>query len=383
MTEIEPSQSKSALDPTPQQRPQLHLAYLDGIRGMAALFVVIHHAFMEIDLTALPRLLQRPLFWLAYGQVAVDVFIVLSGYCLMLPVVRSGGVLKGGTQRFFLRRCKRILPPYYVALALFLILIALVPGMNQKTGVRWDVALPAFTPGALISHLFLVHNLKTNWLHAIDPPMWSIATEFQIYLIFPFILIPLWKRCGNLVTILASCGGGLMLSHFIPLFAGACFWLTGLFAMGMAAASLNFTPNRKKPLAPEPLLAISIIIFITCGLILRKHLPGLVIELIIGIATAALLVGCTEWIKQKKDRKNPIINLLESKIAVALGSFSYSLYLIHFPILSLLHLWLRPYALPESTVFAILALFGTALSIGISYLFYLLVERHFIPSRSS
>ena len=383
MTEIESSQSNSALDPTPQQRPQLHLAYLDGIRGMAALFVVIHHAFMEIDATALPRMLQRPLFWLAYGQAAVDVFIVLSGYCLMLPVVRSGGVLKGGTQRFFLRRCKRILPPYYVAFALFLILIALVPGMNQKTGVRWDVALPAFTPGVLISHLFMVHNLKPTWIFAIDPPMWSIATEFQIYLMFPLILLPLWRRCGNIVPIIAGLLIGLVLSYSQFTSSGAKFELTGLFAMGMAAASLNFIPSRKKTLAPEPLLAFSVLTFLAYGLYLRKHIHGSVPEIMIGMATAALLVGCTEWIKQKKDRKNPILSLLESKVAVKLGSFSYSLYLIHFPLLSLLHLWLRPYSLSETTVFAILAVFGTALSIGISYLFYLLVERHFIPSRSS
>ncbi len=67
---------------------RIRLAYLDGIRGLAALYVVLVHSW------ALDDALQPSLLWLPvtkllrYGIFAVVIFIVLSGYCLMLPVVR-------------------------------------------------------------------------------------------------------------------------------------------------------------------------------------------------------------------------------------------------------------------------------------------------------
>ena len=66
---------------------RVRLGYLDGLRGLAALYVVMHHsAFAFYTASEMPHRLRLLLKPLAYGHFSVDLFIVLSGYCLMLPV---------------------------------------------------------------------------------------------------------------------------------------------------------------------------------------------------------------------------------------------------------------------------------------------------------
>src|SRR6185369_16490784 len=94
------------------------LAHLDGLRAVAAGYVVMFHAvlgFTGSELTGPWRALRRVF---AFGHEAVAIFIVLSGYCLMLPAARSHPArLTSTTGDFLRRRALRILPPYFAALA--------------------------------------------------------------------------------------------------------------------------------------------------------------------------------------------------------------------------------------------------------------------------
>ena len=81
-------------------------------------------------------------------------------------------------------------------LVLCWLLIALIPGLQRAERVRWDRALPAFEPGVVLSHLLLVHNLDERWIFKVDPPLWSVATEWQIYWLFPGLLA-VWRRHGS------------------------------------------------------------------------------------------------------------------------------------------------------------------------------------------
>ncbi|MBD2429924.1 MULTISPECIES: acyltransferase family protein [Fischerella] len=79
-----------------QSERKIHLPYLDGIRGIAAFFVLLYHLMYQIQgyETEWSNLLNK---LLRYGFLGVPVFIVLSGYCLMLPVVRSRNGYISGT----------------------------------------------------------------------------------------------------------------------------------------------------------------------------------------------------------------------------------------------------------------------------------------------
>ena len=143
----------------------IHLEFLDGIRGLSAFYVLLHHAYlMLLDAGVgagggLAGLLMSGLRPLAFGRYAVDMFIVLSGYCLMLPMVRGANGMKGGFKGYIRRRARRILPPYYAALTISLLVILLVhpwkTSVQDYSEIVWD--LPG--TGDLLAHVFLVHNV--------------------------------------------------------------------------------------------------------------------------------------------------------------------------------------------------------------------------------
>ena len=162
-------------DAATRNAPRLRLDYLDGLRGLTALYVVFVHTYLAWPSASgrLGRVLASALNVFTFGHYAVNVFIVLSGYCLMLPVVRSAdGALPGGIGAFLRRRMRRILPPYYATLMFSLLILALDPALSRVDG---SGVMPAFTPGILLSHLLLIHNLSRTWEFKINTPMWSIS----------------------------------------------------------------------------------------------------------------------------------------------------------------------------------------------------------------
>lgn len=156
---------------------RLHLGFLDGLRGLAAFYVVCHH-FLAWSSSALPRWAQRAVSWADFGHTAVGIFIVLSGFSLMLPVARSqNGRLRGGVRLYLSRRARRILPPYYAAL-----LLSLLPSALFSRPL---------TLASVLSHAVLLHNLDPRWCHDINMALWSVATEWQIYFRLSFAARPL------------------------------------------------------------------------------------------------------------------------------------------------------------------------------------------------
>jgi peptidoglycan/LPS O-acetylase OafA/YrhL len=223
--------------------------FLDGMRGLAALFVLLHHISMaDRDFGGAPRpawlrVLVRPL---DYGHYAVAVFIVLSGFCLMLPVMASEDRrLRGGVGRYLVRRAKRICPPYYAALILTLVLLAAVPSLRLPNGSSWDVALPPFGFRTVASHFLLLHDLSPQWILKIDPPMWSVAIEWHIYFLFAFALLPAWRRWGSWPLLLTTAAAGVG-SHFATQ-GRLDFLSTGYiaqFVVGMTAAHVASRGTR-------------------------------------------------------------------------------------------------------------------------------------------
>ncbi len=107
--------TNQATEAQSQPKPTRHLKYLEGLRGLAAIVVTLQHIYFHTlwgtNLTGWQANLVIALGWLFPGRAAVAVFIVLSGYLLMRPVVREGtGKIPGGTWSYIRRRAKRILP---------------------------------------------------------------------------------------------------------------------------------------------------------------------------------------------------------------------------------------------------------------------------------
>jgi peptidoglycan/LPS O-acetylase OafA/YrhL len=160
---------------------------LDLLRALAIIVVVVYHA--ALFGFKLPGRIDR------FGWIGVDLFFVLSGYLiggqLLAPLVRGS---KSSLGRFFARRVLRIMPAYFVVLAVYFSL----PSWREYP----DMAQP------LWKFLLSIQNIAlhggTAFSHA-----WSLAVEDQFYLALPFLLIFMsrWRRMAVLVPCLLVIGG--------------------------------------------------------------------------------------------------------------------------------------------------------------------------------
>jgi len=178
-----------------------HLPFLDAIRGVAVLLVFTYHAmgsaygwdhfawkgwFRDFHEPGIPL----GLLPLNFGWIGVSIFFVVSGFCIHLSHRRTR---TSGWQYFFHRRLFRIYPAYLVALLLFLFLWP------------WNHYSHLTSMKQLFTHGMAIHSLDLNSKYAINPSFWSIATEIQLYIIYPVLILMTgilsWRR--TLIILLA------------------------------------------------------------------------------------------------------------------------------------------------------------------------------------
>lgn len=351
---------------------------------MAAATVVLFHvgAYTQHSGDLASALPAVELLVQVIGAYGVPTFIVLSGFVLTLPVASAPDLrLKRGFWQYLRRRARRILPPYYVSLLLFLVMIALIPALHGDSGTAWDSKVPV-TAGGVVSHLLVVHNWNTAWVNQINGPAWSVATEWQLYIFFPLVLLPLWRRFGPVVMLgVVSLMGIVVTLGFPPATAGGLWYVT-LFALGSLAA---YMVAREKHLVRPGLLAAAALVCSAAFLSLRPLLLGLLgggfgiaAGYLIGIAMALLLIALARAGDGSPSQR--VRGILESGPLVWLGSWSYSLYLIHSPVLALGNFLLLRWALPTGTHMLIQLLITAPIAAAAAFIFHVLVERRFLTS---
>jgi peptidoglycan/LPS O-acetylase OafA/YrhL len=226
--------------------------------------------------------------------------------------------------------------------------------------------------------------------------MWSVATEWQIYFLFLALLLPVWRRFGNIAVALVGFVVGIALSEVShKAFADACPWFIGCFAIGMVAADISFSRRASiKRLHDKTLwgvvttcLAATIIVIYV--FITRLAVYGILMDILVSICSASLIIYCAKEAHNSVyqsgtvsiPHKRPLITrCLESRGVVELGAFSYSLYLVHYPVLGALHLFLRDRHCSPNICFLWLLVLGLPLSLVTAYGFHLLFEKPFMNS---
>lgn len=169
------------------------IAALDGVRAIACLIVVAFHLSLittrDVPLWTASQF--NPLFSaVAFaGDTGVNLFFVLSGFLLFMPF--AGAILGRKPQpswkRFYLRRIFRILPAYYVSLLLMILLFR----PDYLSIQHWQ---------GLLSFLFLFIDSSADAYKQINGPFWTLAVEWQFYLVLPFIALGiafLVERCSR------------------------------------------------------------------------------------------------------------------------------------------------------------------------------------------
>ncbi len=304
---------------------------MDGLRGLAALYVVINHVFLR----AFPGypVDHAPFWagWFIYGRFAVVVFIVLSGFSLALSPARHGWRLDG-VARFARRRARRILPAYWAALAFSLAVAWLVVAQNGQGGPN---------PKSVVVNGLLVQNI----VGAPSPnrAFWSMAVEAQLYILFPLLLL-IVRRWGAIVmvavvTFVVAVVGvvGPHVARLDTFVIQSPPDLAALFAVGILTAGIVGAGSTGRPwpwpwlglAAATPVLAT---IWWQGSVWTLDHLFW--VDLAFGPAIACLLAGLASGTPGGRGR---LLRLLEARPIRSLGSSSYSLYLTHAPIIVIVY----------------------------------------------
>ncbi|WP_033286513.1 acyltransferase family protein [Streptomyces sp. NRRL F-525] len=346
---------------------------LDGLRGLAALYVVLFHcwlyAFPGYPDSSAPRVLDV----LMFGRIAVVFFLVLSGFSLAISPARHGW-RSGGVAQFLRRRAWRILPPYWAALALSLAISLFV--------------VPASHYGPPDGSSLLVYGLVLQDVFFAPTPngaFWSIGVEAELYLLFPLVLLVRRRfsaaaavACVTLPVVVRGLlapgsnpveGDNWLAPHLAPVF------VAGVVGAGIVVASERV---RRLPwgwfavLAALPVLALG---FVQGSVWTVRHYFW--IDLAIAPAMTMLIAAVATG------QPAFLVRLLTTRPLQRLGDFSYSLYLIHLPIVLVVIRRVAPhFVAPGLHTFCFTLLLGLPVSVLTAWLFSQIFELPFKRNRS-
>ena len=346
---------------------------LDGLRGLAALYVVLFHCWLYTfpgypDSSA-PRVLDV----LMFGRLAVVFFLVLSGFSLAISPARHGW-RSGGVGQFLRRRAWRILPPYWAALAMSLVISLFV--------------VPASHYGPPDGSSLLVYGLVLQDVFFAPTPngaFWSIGVETELYLLFPLVLF-VRRRWGAVA--LAVCvtvpviARGLMAVDANPVEGDN--WLAPhlapVFVAGVVGAGIVVASERVRRLpwgwfAVLAALPVVVLGFLQGSVWTVRHYFW--IDLAVAPAMTMLIAAVATG------QPAFLVRLLTARPLQRLGDASYSLYLIHLPIVLVVIRKVAPhFVAPGLPTFCFTLLLGLPVSVLAAWLFSRIFELPFKRNRS-
>ena len=317
---------------------------LQMFRGLAALAVVAHHA--TLSTSAFVDTIPEPLATLlGMGFLGVDFFFVLSGFIIMyahMDDARTPTALK----RYALKRLARIFPAYLPVGAAMIVLYMVLPGFSAAGGRDYS----------LVSSLFL---LPADGAPALSVA-WTLVHELMFYAVFLlFFLSRQWLVGGLLVWAIVI----FMANYFYTPTDWLRYPLNVLnieFMLGVGAAWLvqsGPTGMRGKWLAGVGLAIASVAIWL-----LMQSAAGY-LRLMLAFGLALLVVGFALHEQQ--------VSVRWPALLLVMGNASYSIYLIHNPLLSIT----QRLAARMGLMWPLAMVWGVVLSVLAGWMYYRLVER--------
>ncbi len=327
---------------------------VDGLRAVAVTLVLLFHANLGFS----------------GGYIGVDVFFVISGFLITGLILKDQEAGKFRLANFWMRRIRRIIPAatLMIVVVLFVGCVLMLPSDYASLGKS------AVAQQLMLSNVFFW--LETGYFDGpaeLKPLLhtWSLAVEEQFYLVYPFLLMFLY-RVGRRATFLALAAlafGSLVVSQYgVMHHPSAAFFLLPTRGWELLAGGLICffpEPTRIKPRILAFFSWCSLVAIIAAGWFYKPatSFPGL--AAIIPVAATAIFIYCNAL------RLSFPASVLATPPIVFVGLISYSLYLWHWPLLA----FMRYSAAEEPSVFwRVLSLFG---SFGVSFLAWRFVETPF------
>jgi len=291
-----------------------YIPSLDGWRALSVIGVILYHgrfSFFKFD--SLPERLS------SHGELGVDIFFAISGFLIcgqLLNEFRRRGRID--LRRFYIRRCFRILPPYYAALAGILLISAF--GV-----IRMQYA-------DLPSCLFLYRNYKPlgiDWHGGFyTAHFWSLAVEEHFYLIWPILLVAITpKRAGKVAFVLAMTVFGWrvvesrfhLLSGILPTGDLTTRSDTRMDALLWGCLAAIYFPVIKSYAVRIKFRQLWLPIVACLAVAVKVHLPGL--TLLSAVLIPAMVLSTV------LQPASLLGHILEWKALRWIGTLSYSIYL--------------------------------------------------------
>ncbi|PBB75215.1 hypothetical protein CK227_10510 [Mesorhizobium sp. WSM4308] len=324
---------------TPTKTIQRYVA-LDGLRGLAAYTVVVSHYIGSASPVAYPGQSILGALHLA-GQVGVMLFFVISGFLMGELYMHSPFTLEN-IRSFYVKRIARVVPLYYVV-----VLVSFALPLVANTRSVW----PFYYIGNVWSYLLFWRGANV---------LWTIPAEVQFYALFPAIWWA-FSKIGNTTILLLLVVAALnqafwletpvLLQSFLP-----------YFAAGLVLSMIT---------VPYARLIEFLVIPAFIGLVVA--LPEVSVALgfkptgmwgssayMLLVPTTVLLVINSRWATR----------ILGSRLAIFLGTISYSVYLLHMPV----HFVLRELPIYKTAPLLLMAV-ALVVTTAVSWLSFMFIEK--------
>ncbi|AUM69241.1 hypothetical protein C0J56_10225 [Pseudomonas fluorescens] len=321
---------------------------IQALRGLAVALVVLDHLDFNLFKS---------------GFLGVDIFFVISGYLITGIIAKNLNESKFSISEFYYKRAKRLIPAVYLTILLTCLAAHMILTPMESRSLLYQVAgAVSYTTNFVLfsqAGYFDADASTKPLLH-----LWSLAVEEQYYLIFPLILMATPARtwlhivATLLIVSLAAC---LYVNQLNP---SAAFYLLPTRAWELLVGSAGYLIAQKFEIkTPYPVFIASIIVVLLVPSVDYNWAhPGLA-AIIVCTSTLAIIL-----------HNYPLTNATLLSPLVKLGNISYSLYLVHWPIIVFAHATL-PGEWHLSTKLVLLLT-----SISCAAVLYMLVEQ---PSRKS
>ena len=338
-------------------------AFADGLRGLAALWVVFYHLFHGDHINQLSQFLGKTISTIVfeYGNLGVPIFFVLSGF-VMAVTTNNKHIGMPQFKNFFLRRLVRISPPYYFSIAITLILLAVKIHYVDHAGV--------FPSLSNIAAHFLYLQGFLNYKQ-INVVYWTLCYEIQFYLIFGFIMFLASKFEDNsrqqFSILISSTLIGLIWLFWssdenhslIYLYSQEHLLFINYWYAFSAGALVGWLISKKNS------FEIYAVLFCVSILIISAYKQDI-------FALTSAITSISLYFALKK---NKMCTWLSFKWLQTLGLISYSLYLIHNSVTGISARLVRKF-LDNGVLTDFIVLAFTIVScLLLSYLMYLIIER--------
>jgi peptidoglycan/LPS O-acetylase OafA/YrhL len=298
-----------------QKRTLAYIPHLDGLRAISVMAILVYHLMPN---------------WLPGGFVGVDIFFIISGFLitsLLLDEIQNNGRIN--LPLFYMRRFKRLFPSFILVILIAVIAAYFLFDVNKFISLTKTALVSVFG----VSNFYFYQTASYFDLNSIEKPflhIWSLNVEEQFYLIWPLLLLITaklaLKHTGKffiLVVILFLISVYFNLNHPVATFYLPFFrFYEFLLGAGVALLTKKLPAYRRHQGATfcASLIGLSLTFFFIDS---SSLLPGPVSLLFIIPTTYLIANG------NLKSR----FNLLEMPPIVKIGKRSYTLYLVHWPII--------------------------------------------------